>query len=140
MLYPPEITEPCRKDLTVAGFTELKTPSDVDTAIKNAPGTTLVVVNSVCGCAAGMARPGVKLAVQHEKVPDRIATVFAGVDVEATQRARSYMPGYPPSSPSIALFKDGQLVYMMERWQIEGRGPQEIAYDLVEAFDQFCRS
>jgi putative YphP/YqiW family bacilliredoxin len=138
MLYPPEITEPCRKDLTTAGFTELKTPADVDMAVRSAPGTTLVVVNSVCGCAAGMARPGVKLAVQHEKVPDRIATVFAGVDKEATDRARSYMPGVPPSSPSIALFKDGQLVYMMERWQIEGRGPQEIAYDLVEAFDQFC--
>jgi putative YphP/YqiW family bacilliredoxin len=138
MLYPPEITEPCRQDLTTAGFTELKTTSDVDMAIKNAPGTTLVVVNSVCGCAAGMARPGVKLAVQHEKVPDRIATVFAGVDREATDRARSYMPGIPPSSPSIALFKDGKLVYMMERWQIEGRGPQDIAYDLVEAFDQFC--
>jgi len=139
MLYPPEITEPCRQDLTTAGFTELKTASDVDMAVKNAPGTTLVVVNSVCGCAAGMARPGVKLAVKHETLPDRIATVFAGVDSEATERARSYMPGYPPSSPSIALFKDGQLVYMMERWQIEGRGPQEIAYDLVEAFDQFCQ-
>ena len=138
MLYPPEITEPCRQDLTTAGFTELKTPSDVDMAVRNAPGTTLVVVNSVCGCAAGMARPGAKLAVQHEKKPDRIATVFAGVDREATDRARSYMPGVPPSSPSIALFKDGQLVYMMERWQIEGRGPQEIAFDLVEAFDQFC--
>jgi len=139
MLYPPEITEPCRQDLTSAGFTELKSPSDVDMAVRNAPGTTLIVVNSVCGCAAGMARPGVKLAVQHENVPDRIATVFAGVDREATDRARSYMPGYPPSSPSIALFKDGQLVYMMERWQIEGRGPQDIAYDLVEAFDQFCQ-
>lgn len=138
MLYPVEITEPCRKDLTTAGFTELTTPSDVDMAIKSAPGTTLLVVNSVCGCAAGMARPGVKLAVQHEKIPDRIATVFAGVDKEATDRARTYMPGIPPSSPSIALFKDGKLVYMMERWQIEGRGPQDIAFDLVEAFDQFC--
>jgi putative YphP/YqiW family bacilliredoxin len=138
MLYPVEITEPCRKDLTTAGFTELTTPSDVDMAIKSAPGTTLLVVNSVCGCAAGMARPGVKLAVQHEKIPDRIATVFAGVDREATDRARTYMPGIPPSSPSIALFKDGKLVYMMERWQIEGRGPQDIAFDLVEAFDQFC--
>jgi putative YphP/YqiW family bacilliredoxin len=138
MLYPPEITEPCRQDLTTAGFTELKSPADVDMALRNAPGTTLIVVNSVCGCAAGMARPGVKLAVQHEKVPDRIATVFAGVDREATDRARSYMPGYPASSPSIALFKDGKLVYMMERWQIEGRGPQDIAFDLVEAFDQFC--
>jgi putative YphP/YqiW family bacilliredoxin len=138
MLYPPEITEPCRQDLTTAGFTELKSPSDVDMALGNAPGTTLIVVNSVCGCAAGMARPGVKLAVQHETRPDRIATVFAGVDREATDRARSYMPGYPASSPSIALFKDGKLVYMMERWQIEGRGPQDIAFDLVEAFDQFC--
>ena len=140
MLYPPEITEPCRQDLTTVGFTELKSPSDVDMVLKNATGTTLVVVNSVCGCAAGMARPGVKMAIQHEKIPDRIATVFAGVDREATDRARSYMPGYPPSSPSIALFKDGKLVYMMERWQIEGRGPQDIAYDLVEAFDQYCQA
>jgi putative YphP/YqiW family bacilliredoxin len=138
MLYPAEITEPCRLDLTNAGVVELKSPADVDLAIKNSPGTTLVVVNSVCGCAAGMARPGVKMALQHTKLPDRTTTVFAGVDREATERARVYMPGYPPSSPSIALFKDGQLVYMMERWQIEGRGPQEIAYDLVEAFDQFC--
>jgi putative YphP/YqiW family bacilliredoxin len=138
MLYPPDITEPCRQDLTTAGVTELRSPADVDMAIKNSPGTTLVVVNSVCGCAAGMARPGVKMALQHTKLPDRSTTVFAGVDKEATDRARSYMPGYPPSSPSIALFKDGKLVYLMERWQIEGRGPQEIAYDLVEAFDQFC--
>ena len=138
MLYPAEITEPCRQDLTHAGFNELKTPADVDVALKNATGTTLLVVNSVCGCAAGMARPGVKLALQHTKLPDRTATVFAGVDREATERARSYMPGYPPSSPSIALFKDGKLVYMMERWQIEGHSPQEIAYELVEAFDQFC--
>lgn len=138
MLYPVEITEPCRLDLTNAGVVELKSPSDVDLAIKNSPGTTLVVVNSVCGCAAGMARPGVKLALQHTKLPDRATTVFAGVDKEATDRARSYMPGVPASSPSIALFKDGQLVYMMERWQIEGRGPQDIAFDLVEAFDQHC--
>lgn len=138
MLYPAEITEPCRQDLTEAGVVELKTPADVDLAVKNSPGTTLLVVNSVCGCAAGMARPGVKMALQHEKLPDRTTTVFAGVDREATDRARSYMPGYPPSSPSIALFKDGKLVYMMERWQIEGRGPQDIAYDLVEAFDQHC--
>lgn len=138
MLYPVEITDPCRRDLTTAGFIELKTPADVDMAVKDAPGTTLLVVNSVCGCAAGMARPGVKLAIQHSKLPDRTATVFAGVDREATERARAYMPGYPPSSPSIALFKDGKLVYLLERWQIEGRGPQEIAYDLVEAFDQFC--
>ena len=138
MLYPPEITEPCRLDLVNAGVTELRTPADVDMVLKNAQGTALVVVNSVCGCAAGMARPGVKLALQHTKKPDKVTTVFAGVDREATERARQYIVGIPPSSPSIALFKDGKLVYMMERWQIEGRGPQDIAYDLVEAFDQFC--
>jgi putative YphP/YqiW family bacilliredoxin len=138
MLYPPEITEPCRQDLVQAGVTELKTPADVDMVLKNAKGTALVIVNSVCGCAAGMARPGVKLALQHTKVPEKVTTVFAGVDKEATEQARKYIIGYPPSSPSIALFKDGQPVYVMERWQIEGRSPQEIAYDLVEAFDQFC--
>jgi putative YphP/YqiW family bacilliredoxin len=138
MLYPAEVTEPCRQDLVQAGFTELKTPADVDIAIKNSAGTVLVVVNSVCGCAAGMARPGVKLALQHTKLPGKIVTVFAGVDKEATEQARKYIAGYPPSSPSIALFKDGKPVYVMERWQIEGRSPQEIAYDLVEAFDEFC--
>jgi len=138
MLYPPEITEPCRQDLVQAGVTELKTPADVDMVLKNAKGTALVIVNSVCGCAAGMARPGVKMALKHTKLPEKIATVFAGVDREATEQARKYIIGYPPSSPSIALFKDGQAVYVMERWQIEGRSPQEIAYDLVEAFDQFC--
>jgi putative YphP/YqiW family bacilliredoxin len=100
-------------------------------------GTALVVVNSVCGCAAGMARPGVKLALQHTKTPDKVTTVFAGVDREATERARHYISGIPPSSPSIALFKDGKPVYVMERYQIEGRSPQEIAYDLVEAFDEY---
>lgn len=139
MLYPPEITEPCRQDLVQAGVTELKTPADVDMVLKNGKGTALVIVNSVCGCAAGMARPGVKLALKHTKVPEKVTTVFAGVDKEATEQARKYIIGYPPSSPSIALFKDGQPVYVMERWQIEGRSPQEIAYDLVEAFDQFCQ-
>ena len=138
MLYPPEITEPCRQDLVQAGFVEMKTPQDVDMVLKNQKGTALVVVNSVCGCAAGMARPGVKLAIQHEKVPERIATVFAGVDKEATEQARKYIIGYAPSSPSIALFKDGNPVFVMERWQIEGRSPQEIAFQLVEAFDEFC--
>lgn len=138
MLYPPEITEPCRMDLVNAGVAELRTPADVDMALKNTQGTTLVIVNSVCGCAAGMARPGVKLALQHSKKPDRVATVFAGVDREATERARQYIVGVPPSSPSFALFKDGKAVYVMERYQIEGRSPQEIAYDLVEAFDEFC--
>jgi putative YphP/YqiW family bacilliredoxin len=138
MLYPPEITEPCRLDLVNAGVSELRTPADVDMVLKNTKGTALVIVNSVCGCAAGMARPGVKLALQHAKTPDRVATVFAGVDREATERARQYIPGVPPSSPSFALFKDGKPVYVMERYQIEGRSPQEIAYDLVEAFDEFC--
>jgi putative YphP/YqiW family bacilliredoxin len=106
--------------------------------LKNSKGTVLVIVNSVCGCAAGMARPGLKMALQHTKLPEKITTVFAGVDREATEQARKYIPGYPPSSPSIALLKDGRPVYVMERWQIEGRSPQEIAYDLVEAFDQYC--
>lgn len=138
MLYPPEITEPCRLDLVEAGVTELRTPSDVDMVLKDAKGTALVVVNSVCGCAAGMARPGVKIALQHTKLPEKITTVFAGVDREATERARQYIPGYPPSSPSIALFRDGNPVFVLERWQIEGRSPQEIAFQLVEAFDEFC--
>lgn len=138
MLYPPEITEPCRLDLVSAGVTELRTPADVDMVLKNAQGTALVIINSVCGCAAGMARPGVKIALKHTKTPDKVTTVFAGVDREATERARHYIVGVPPSSPSIALFKDGQPVYVMERYQIEGRSPQEIAYDLVEAFDEYC--
>lgn len=138
MLYPPEITEPCRQDLVQAGLVELKTPQDVDMVLKNQQGTALVVVNSVCGCAAGMARPGVKLALQHDKRPDKITTVFAGVDAAATEQARKYIIGYPPSSPSIALFKDGNPVFVLERWQIEGRSPQEIAFQLVEAFDEFC--
>jgi putative YphP/YqiW family bacilliredoxin len=138
MLYPPEITEPCRQDLTQAGIVELKTPQDVDMVLKNQKGTALVVVNSVCGCAAGMARPGVKLALQHDKRPDKLTSVFAGVDTAATEQARRYIIGYPPSSPSIALFKDGNPVFVMERWQIEGRSPQEIAFQLVEAFDEFC--
>jgi putative YphP/YqiW family bacilliredoxin len=138
MLYPPEITEPCRQDLTQAGIVELKTPQDVDMVLKNQKGTALVVVNSVCGCAAGMARPGVKLALQHDKRPDKLTSVFAGVDTAATEQARRYIIGYPPSSPSIALFKDGSPVFVMERWQIEGRSPQEIAFQLVEAFDEFC--
>jgi bacilliredoxin len=138
MLYPPEITEPCRQDLVEAGVVELRTPQDVDLVLKNHKGTALVVVNSVCGCAAGMARPGVKMALKHEKLPEKITTVFAGVDKEATEQARKYIVGYPPSSPSIALFKDGNPVFVMERWQIEGRSPQDIAYQLVEAFDEFC--
>lgn len=136
-MYPPEITEPCIQDLTEVGVVELKTPVDVDQAIQPA-GTALVVINSVCGCAAGMARPAVKLAIQHEKKPDRITTVFAGVDQEATAQARSYLAGIPPSSPAVALFKDGKPVFVLERHHIEGRGPQEIAWDIVHAFDEHC--
>lgn len=137
-MYPPEIVEPCRKDLTQAGVTEWRSAFDVDNGLKSQNGTTLVVINSVCGCAAGNARPGVKLALQHSKLPAAVATVFAGVDTEATNRVREYIAGYPPSSPSIALFKDGNPVHVLERHQIEGRSPQEIAFDLVSAFDQFC--
>jgi len=137
-MYPAEIVEPCRKDLLEVGVSELRSSSEVDSALKEASGTVLVVVNSVCGCAAGAARPALRIALGHSKLPAKRLSVFAGVDREATERARSYMHGYPPSSPSIALFKDGKLVYMMERHQIEGRSPQEIAYDLVQAFDEFC--
>jgi putative YphP/YqiW family bacilliredoxin len=136
-MYPPEVTEPCRQDLTDAGVSELRTPSDVDLAIGES-GTALVVINSVCGCAAGNARPAVKLAIQHTKTPDRITTVFAGVDKDATDQARTYLPGVPPSSPSIALFKEGKPVFLLERHQIENRGPQEIAWDIVYAFDEHC--
>jgi putative YphP/YqiW family bacilliredoxin len=136
-MYPSELTEPCRQDLIEAGITELRTPADVDEAITQS-GTALVVINSVCGCAAGNARPAVKLAIQHTKTPDRLATVFAGVDEEATAQTRNYIPGIPPSSPAIALFKDGKPVFMLERHQIEDRGPQEIAWDIVTAFDENC--
>ena len=138
MPYPELMIRPMREELTRLGAEELKTPEQVDEAIKNSQGTMMVVVNSICGCAAGKARPGIALALQHNVKPDRIATVFAGADIEATDRARSYFTGYRPSSPSIALLKDGQLVYMMERHQIEGRGPQEIAQELTKAFDQYC--
>ncbi len=137
-MYPPEIVDPCRQDLTEAGVVEMRTAFDVDNVLKEGQGTALVVINSVCGCAAGNARPGVKMALQHEKLPGKITTVFASVDQEATEQVRSYIAGYPPSSPSIALFKDGEPVYVMERHQIEGRNPQEIAFDLVTAFDEHC--
>jgi putative YphP/YqiW family bacilliredoxin len=138
MPYPELMIRPMREELTRLGAEELRTPEQVDAALKNAQGTMMVVVNSICGCAAGKARPGIALALQHDARPDRIATVFAGADIEATERARSYFTGYQPSSPSIALLKDGQLVYMMERYQIEGRGPQEIAQELTQAFDEHC--
>jgi putative YphP/YqiW family bacilliredoxin len=137
-MYPEEIVKPCREELTSVGVKELKTPDEVDAAIKNQPGTTLVVVNSVCGCAAGGARPAVRMALEHTAKPDQLTTVFAGVDREAVERARSYMPGYPPSSPSVALFKDGELVFMMERHDIEGYHPLQIAESLKAAFDKHC--
>ena len=129
-----------REDLTRLGFEELKTVADVDATIPNSKGTLMVVVNSICGCAAGKARPGVALALQHAVKPDKIATVFAGADIEATERARSYFTGYGPSSPSIALLKDGELVYMLERYQIEGRDAQQIAGELTNAFEKHCQA
>jgi bacilliredoxin len=138
MPYPEIMIKPMREELTRLGFEELRTPEQVDEAVQNSTGTLMMVVNSVCGCAAGKARPGVALALQHNVRPDKVATVFAGADIEATEKARGYFAGYRPSSPSIALLKDGKLVYMLERHQIEGRGPQEIAQELTQAFDQHC--
>lgn len=140
MQYPEIMIRPMREDLTRLGVEELKTVEDVDKAVSESKGTLMVVVNSICGCAAGKARPGIALALEHEPRPDRVATVFAGGDVEATARARSYFTGYQPSSPSIAILKDGKLVYMMERYQIEGRGPDQIARELEAAFDEHCVS
>ena len=140
MPYSEILIRPMREDLTRLGFEELKTVDAVDETIKNSKGTLMVVVNSVCGCAAGKARPGVALALQHEVKPDKVATVFAGADIEATERARSYFTGYGPSSPSIALLKDGELVYMLERFQIEGRDAQQIAGELTQAFDKYCKA
>jgi putative YphP/YqiW family bacilliredoxin len=138
MPYPEIMIRPMREELTRLGFEELKTPEAVDATLKDSKGTLLVVVNSICGCAAGKARPGVALALEHGVKPDKVATVFAGGDIEATERARSYFTGYQPSSPSVALLKDGKLVYMLERYQIEGRGPLEIAQELTGAFDKYC--
>ncbi len=136
-MYPPEIVMPMKQDITSAGVDELLTPEDVDNAIK-AEGTTLVFINSVCGCAAGNARPAMKMAVKHSKTPDRVTTVFAGFDKDAVAQARKYMAPYPPSSPSIALFKDGNLVHFIERHHIEGRPAEMIAENLAGAFDEFC--
>jgi len=138
MAYPEELVAPMRKDLTSVGFNELRTIEDVDNALKTAQGTTLVVVNSVCGCAAAMARPGVKLSLQGDKKPENLVTVFAGQDLDATAKAREYLFPYPPSSPAIALFKDGKLVHMIERRHIEGRPAQLIAENLKWAYNEFC--
>jgi bacilliredoxin len=138
MPYPEIMIRPMREELTRLGFQELRTPEQVDEAVQNSEGTLMVMVNSICGCAAGKARPGVALALQHNVRPDKIATVFAGADIEATEKARIYFTGYRPSSPSIALLKDGELVYMLERHEIEGKGPAEIAQELTQAFDKYC--
>ena len=137
-MYDERFVTPMRQELTRLGVEELRSAADVDARLKDTPGTTLVVVNSVCGCAARNARPAVASALRHSAKPDHLTTVFAGQDIEATTRARSYFTGYAPSSPQIGLLKDGQLVFMLERWQIEGRSADEIAKDLVGAFDQFC--
>ncbi len=137
MRYDPRMVQPMREELTTLGFEELLTPDAVDEAVKS-DGVVLVVVNSVCGCAAGKARPGVRLAVQHDVIPNKLATVFAGMEMEATDRVRSYFAGYPPSSPQIGLLKGGQLVYLMERQDIEGRDANQIADKLVEAIDEHC--
>lgn len=136
-MYPEDIVAPMREDLTAVGIKETKTAAEVEEAIK-AEGTTLVVINSVCGCAAANARPAVKLSTQHSKTPDRMVTAFAGNDVEAVKAARTLMAPFPPSSPSIALFKDGNLVHMIERHHIEGRPAEMIAENLKQAFDEHC--
>jgi len=139
MMYDERFIAPMREELTRIGFEEMRTPEEVDAKIPNAKGTTLVVVNSMCGCAARNARPGVALALQQTQArPDNLTTVFAGQDAPATEQARSYFAGYAPSSPSIALMRDGQLIYMMERFEIEGRHASAIAADLVTAFDRYC--
>lgn len=139
MPYDPRLVQPMREELTSIGVQELRNPAEVDTFMAAKTGTALVVVNSVCGCAAGMARPGVKLALQSDVKPDRVATVFAGQDVEATNRAREFFGQFPPSSPSIALFKDGQCVHFVPRHQIEGRSAVDVANALVAAFQKHCQ-
>ena len=137
-MYDPRLVQPMREELTRIGFTELRTVAEVDAALQDVKGTALVVVNSVCGCAARNARPAATTALQHAKRPAQLFTVFAGQDTDATARARGFMTGFAPSSPSIALFKDGKLVYMLERKNIEGRPAQDIAADLTAAFEEYC--
>jgi putative YphP/YqiW family bacilliredoxin len=138
-MYPEELVAPMRTDLTEAGFQELTTTEEVESHLKDHKGTSLLVINSVCGCAAGAARPGIKIALAHSsKKPDQLATVFAGVDKDATAKAREYTLPYPPSSPSIALFKDGELVHFVERHHIEGRPAELIARHLIGVFEEYC--
>ena len=136
-MYPPELVAPMKADLTEVGFSELITEADVDAALAK-EGTTLVVLNSVCGCAAGSMRPGVKASLDHDKLPDHMYTSFAGFDLEAVERVRKHTLPYPPSSPSVALFKNGKLVHMLERHHIEGRTAEMIASHLKMAYDEFC--
>jgi len=138
MPYPPDLVKPMKEDLTRLGIRELLTEEDVDAALLPKSGTALLVINSVCGCAAGNARPGITMALENPVLPDRRFTVFAGQELAATERARRYLSGYPPSSPSIALFRDGQLVMMMERKDIEGCSAHEVAGKLRAAFDAHC--
>lgn len=137
-MYPAELVAPMSKELTDFGFTGLTSPEEVIDVVDNMKGTALLVVNSVCGCAAANARPGARMAVQHSKIPDQLYTVFAGVNGPATEKAREYLLPYPPSSPAIALFKDGNLVHMIERHHIEGRTAQMIAENLIQAFEEHC--
>jgi putative YphP/YqiW family bacilliredoxin len=137
--YMKDMIQPMRDELTSLGIQELRTPEEVEANVPNAKGTTLIVINSVCGCAAGQCRPGVAMALKHDVVPDQLVTVFAGQDKEATAKAREYFAPYPPSSPSIALMKDGELLHFIERHQIEDRSAEDIAAELTEAFDRLCK-
>jgi putative YphP/YqiW family bacilliredoxin len=139
MPYPELFIAPMRAELTRLGVQELRTQADVDNAAKQ-PGVTMIVVNSVCGCAAGKARPGIAMALQHDRKPDTVATVFAGADIEATDRARELFAPYPPSSPSVGILRDGKLVFMLQRNEIENRDARQIAERLTAAFDQICQS
>src|SRR6476659_1859819 len=139
-MYDERIVTPMRQELTNLGVEEMRTPDQVDANLKDAKRTTLVVVNSVCGCAARNARPAVAIALKHPVKPEKLTTVFAGQDQDATRRARSYFTGYPPSSPQIGLLKDGKIVFMLERHNIEGRTANEVAEDLVAAFDRYCQT
>jgi putative YphP/YqiW family bacilliredoxin len=139
MPYPEMLIKPMREDLTRFGIQETRTPEELDDVIAKTPGSVMVVVNSVCGCAAGLARPAIGMALKHAVVPDKVVTVFAGADIAAVDRARNaYFKGYFPSSPSVGLLRNGKIVWMLERHQIEGRDPQLIAKDLTDAFDKFC--
>jgi len=138
MPYPEMMVAPMREDLVKIGFTELRNSDHVDAVLDGEKRSTLLVVNSVCGCAAGMMRPGVYMSLQGETKPELLTTVFAGQDLDATERAREFITGYPPSSPSVALFNDGELVYFMERHQIEGRHPEDISKDLQAAYEEHC--